>query len=1060
MKKYNNIQFKANTWTSWATLMMVLLCMMVVMPLSAQNRTVQGTVIDDAGKGVVGASIRVSGTNRGTITDINGAFSIEAARSDVLAINFVGYEDAEVIASDVNLRIKLTEESTVLDDLVFVGYGTQTKKTLTGAIAAVSNKEITITKNENVVNMLAGKVPGLRVSQNSSQPGEYNNRIDIRGMGSPLIVVDGIPRDQGYFSRMDANEIDDVTVLKDASAAIYGIRAANGVILVTTKRGTSGADGKFDITFTANYGWQQFLYVPQTASAVDHMLLWNEKVGRNFNGNYLIKRPPGYTYEQMLEYSSGEKKGTSWTNELFDKTSPQQQYNVSVSGSTDKVDVFFNLGYLDQMGAYTSKSLNYDRWNFRGNIDARITKRLTASLELSGFKDEKNQPFTDIWSVYKKAWTYRPTSEAWVDGDRSLPAYDDQMLEAENPVAATDSDYTGYRREKRYNFNGTLSLTYDIPGVEGLKARAFYSYDYSNTNNSQYKRAYNLYNRKSNGELEEFLRNSPSTIRRSTDPGFAKLMQAQLQYNNTFGDHTVGGLVLFEQQYNTWDGFYAARELIIDSPYLFVGEEENQVGSMGGVGDKRRQALIGRFNYDYQGKYMADFSFRYDGSSSFPSGSRWGFFSSISGAWRISEESFIKDNISFLDNLKLRASYGKMGDDGGAGNYPPNVVGYNVEGDKYGWFYGNGLMTGVSPTSIPNPDLTWFTAKTVNIGLDFDLWNQKLYGTFELFRRKRDGLLATSSIILPGTVGANMPQENVESDRTFGWEISLGHRNRVSGVSYFVEAQISATKNRWDHRLDSDARNSMEQWRRTDVSGRNKDIWFTTEEGGRFSNYNQIYNHPTTGGGVYQGTLPGDYWYKDWNNDGVVDGNDSHPVATFGMPVFNYGITMGVEWKGIDLSMNWQGAAGVYQSYDEVFTEVMPFDGGAALTMYLDRWRPENVDDDIFNPNTKWIKGYYPATGSGFSEGTTGIKNTSYIRLKTLELGYTLPKQWVSKVGIKNLRVYFNAYNLLTITGLKNIDPERPGRRGGSGNYGGGSGILFYNYPVNRTYNVGVNITF
>lgn len=1050
---------------SWKAVILLLFCILLSLPMSAQLRTVRGTVSDASGEPVIGANIRVDGTTRGTITDMDGKFSIEAASNDKLTISYIGYLQTTVQASGTNLTIVLKEDAQTLDEVVVVGYGTQKKATLTGAVSAVTNKEITITKNENVVNMLSGKIPGVRISQVSSQPGEYKNAIDIRGMGTPLIVVDGIPRDQAYFSRMDANEIESVSVLKDASAAIYGVRAANGVILVSTKRG-SGTAGKFDIMFSANYGWQQFLYIPQTASAVDHMLLMNEKTYHNFNNNYPYRTAPKYTYADMFEYSTGAKTGTNWTEELFNDSSPQQQYNIGIDGSTEKIDLFFNLGYMDQMGSYKSESLNYDRWNFRGNIDARITNRLKASLQLSGYMDEKNQPFTDIWSVYKKAWTYRPTSQAWVDGDRSLPAYDSEMLESENPVASTNSDFSGYRRERRYNFNGALALTYDIPGVKGLSARAYYSYDYYNTNNTEYKRSYNLYNRRNDGELETFSRNSPGTIRRSTDPNYATLLQLSLNYGNTFGDHTVGAMVLFEEQYNSWDNFYAQREIFLDSEYLFAGEDENQVGSMGGVGDKLRQAFIGKFNYDYKGRYIVDFSFRYDGSSSFPSGNRWGLFPSVSAGWRISEESFIKDNIDFLTNLKLRGSYGKLGDDGGASTYPPNVVGYKIEKDKYGWFYNGSLMTGLAATDIPNPNLTWYTAKTVNVGLDFDLWNQKLGGTFEVFQRKREGLLARSSTVLPGTVGASMPQENIESDKTFGWEISLSHRNRIGQVGYYVMGQISATKNRWDYKLDSEAGNSMENWKRREVSGRNKDIWFSIEEGGRFSNYQQIYNHPTTGGGVGQGTLPGDYWYVDWNGDGVINDEDKHPVANYNLPVFNYGITMGADWRGIDLSMNWQGAAGVYNSYSEVFTEVGPFNGGAVLDIYLDRWRPVNIDDDIFNPNTQWISGYYPSTGSSFSSNATGIKNTSYLRLKTLELGYTLPKMWISKVGIKDLRVYFNAYNLLTITGLKNMDPERPGQHGGAARVGESNqdptvaSVLFYSYPINRTFNIGATIKF
>lgn len=909
MKQYiqNNKRRRSDSTLSFKMMMFAFLCLLIALPVSAQLRTVTGTVVDGTGEAVIGANIRVEGDRtRGTITDIDGNFKIEAAPKEKLIISFIGYKDAVVVASTNKLNITLKDDNEMLEEVVVVGYGTQKKATLTGAVSAVNSKEIAVTKNENVVNMLSGKIPGVRISQRSSQPGEFDNAIDIRGMGEPLIVVDGIPRDKDYFSRMDANEIESVSVLKDASAAIYGVRAANGVILVTTKRGET-ADGKFDITFSANYGWQQFLYVPETADAVTHMLLINEKTyNTTQTQNFFLRQAPTYSYDRIFEYSRNGRKGTNWTKELFNDNVPQQQYNVSVNGGSEKVKYFFNLGYLKQEGAYKFNSLNYDRWNFRSNVDAKITNRLKASVQLSGYMDEKNQPFTDIWSVYKKAWTYRPTSDAYIDGDHSLPAYDSEMLEPENPVAAINSSLSGFRREKRNNFNGSLALTYDIPGVKGLQAKAFYSYDYYTTNNTYYNRAYKLYSKNADGTMTTYDRHADAYLKRQTDPSYGTVMQLSLNYDKKFGDHNINVLALFEEQYNQWENFYAQRSMLLDGEYLLYGENEGQIGKMDGAGDKTRRAFVGRMNYDYKGRYMVDFSLRYDGSSSFPRDSRWGLFPAVSVGWRASEETFIKNLVPFMSNLKIRASYGRMGDDGGASTYPQTAIAYQLDTDgKIGYIYNGTFITGVSATAIPNPNLTWYTSDTYNAGIDFDLWNGKLSGTLEVYKRKRKGLLATSSAVIPGTVGASLPQENLESDQTYGWEISLGHRNNIAGVSYWVNGQISATKNRWDYHLDGQAGNSMENWYRNDVSGRNKDIWFTYEEGGRFTNYDQIRYHNTTGANFGQSTLPGDYWYKDWNGDGVVNDNDRHPMATYNLPVFNYGITMGAEWKGIDLSMNW-----------------------------------------------------------------------------------------------------------------------------------------------------------
>ena len=1044
----------------WQTALTALLCLSTALPATAQQRLVKGTVFEGEDEPVIGATVQVKGTNRGTMTDVDGMFQIQAAPKETIVISYVGYKTIEVSAAQTDITVRLEPDNEILDEVIVVGYGTQKKATLTGAVSQVSNKEIAVTKNENVVNMLSGKIPGVRISQRSSQPGEFDNAIDIRGMGEPLIVVDGIPRDKDYFSRMDPNEIESVSVLKDAAASIYGVRAANGVMLVTTRHG-SEQDGKFDVTFSFNLGWQDFLYTPETADPLTHMLLMNEKqLNNNFGANYFVTQTPRYTWQQMEPYFTGEKTGTDWSNELFRNNVPQQQYNVSLNGGSQRIKYFFNLGYLKQEGSFRSGDLDYDRWNFRSNVDVNITKDLKAVIAISGYMDEKNQPWTDMWTVYKMAWTYPTTAMAWINGDHSLPAYDTELgSNTENPVATTNASFTGYRKEKHYNFNGALTLQWDLPWVKGLNLRGFYSYDYYTSNDTQYKRQYMLYRRNADGSLSEFDRNPDSFLQRTTYPSYGNVMQLSANYSGSFGDHSVNAMIMFEEQYNNYDSFYAKRNMLLDGEYLIYGETDGQEVGAPSIWDKTRRAVIGRLGYDFAGKYLIDLAFREDGSSSFPKNKRWGFFPSVSAGWRISEEKFMESISDIVTNLKIRASYGKMGDDSGLSAYPPTVVGYAFNQRKLGWIYGGTYIQGLSPTGIPNPNLTWYTAETYNAGIDFDLWGKKLSGTMEIFQRHRKGLFATSSAVIPGEVGVSLPQENINSDKTFGWEISLSHSNRIGDWNYWVTGQISATKNRWDYRIDGMAGNSMENWRRYDVSGRNKDIWWAYEEGGRFTNFTQIQNHPVTGANYGISTLPGDYYYEDWNGDGVVNDQDLHPYATYNLPVFNYGFTIGGGWKGIDLTTTWQGAAKVYALYDEVFTEVGPFNGGASLTRYTDRWHTANVGDDPWNPYTEWVGGYYPATGHSFNTGSTGIHDTSYLRMKTLEVGYTFPEKLLGRTGVKQLRVYFNAYNLLTFSGLKGMDPERPGRSGGSNN-NRDEGILFYNYPVNRTFNFGATLKF
>lgn len=1052
--------FAANTMWRY----MLVLFMSLAMPslTYAQSKTIKGVVTDMQGEPVIGASVAVSGTTNGTATDINGEFTMTVAPTDKLTISYIGYEKKEITVGErTNFTIQLNEDNLLLDEVVVVGYGTQKKATLTGAVSAISSKDITVTKNENVTNMLAGKLPGVRISQTSSRPGAFDTNIDIRGMGEPLIVIDGVPRDKDYFSRMDANEIESVSVLKDASAAIYGLRSANGVILVTTRRGTASASG-FDISYSMNYGWQQFLHVPNNVDAIQYMTLTNEQNWRDFNQNYMNRKTPIYVDADFDPYRNGTKQTTDWMKAVFKNTVPQQQHNVTVNGGTEKISYFLNLGYMQQDGALRTGSMDYDRWNFRANIDANITKRLKTQLSLGGYMDEMNEPRTDIWAVYKSAWLQKPIADLYANNN---PDYLNNYLVTDgNPLATTNSDITGYRKNINRVFNGQFAISYDIPGIEGLTAKAMYNYDFKYADQTDYKKLYYLYDY--NPETEQYtpttLNTPSSSVRRSSYPDYKTLMQLSLNYRRSFFEtHNVSAVMLYEEEYSSWDNFYAFREIYVNSEYLFAGENEKQEGYMdkNGLGDRSAKAWIGKFNYDYKGKYLAEFSFRYDGSSKFPKDERWGFFPAASVGWRISEESFIKENLSFVNNVKLRGSYGKMGDDRDASNYPPNIVGYEIDGGDRGWIYNGNLVAGTKPTAIPNPNLTWYTSKTLDIGIDVDLWNGLLGGSFDVYQRDRDGLLAERGALIPGTVGASLPKENLESDRTSGFEIVLNHRNKIGDVSYFVTGQLSSTRNKWRTKVEEKAGNSYDNWRNR-VDGRYKDIWWGYKYGGQFQNYEQIYYHAVSVGAG--GAVPGDYYYVDWNGDGVINDKDKYPIATYGMPLFNYGFTLGADWKGIDLSMHFQGASDVYVQYSEALAQPLSFDGAGTMDKFWDRWHPVDPSADMFDPSTQWVSGYYPTTGSPLAEGTRAIENASYLRMKTIELGYSIPKKYLSKLWIKDLRIYFSGYNLLTFTGLKNMDPEHPGGAGAneSDRDKGGWTIDNYKYPVNKTFNIGASIKF
>lgn len=1044
------------------------LFLLCVLPsyIFAQSITISGRVTDSAsGSPIVHASIEVftdAGRIAGTLTNSQGEYQIKTdSKATTIAFSYIGMETVtRTIDNSTVINAVLSGRNSSLNDVVVVGYGTQKKSILTGAVSEITGKELTTTQNENVVNMLAGKIPGVRITQTSSRPGAFESSIDIRGLGSPLVIVDGIPRDVGYFSHMDANDIASASVLKDATAAVYGLHSANGVILVTTKRGTN--TGKYDIQYSVNRGWQQFLHVPHNVDAVQYMTLANEKNRHNFNDGYMNYNDPKlllFTDQDFAPYLNGTMKTTDWYDAVFVKTAPQVQHNVTINGGTDKLRFYFNLGYMNQESSLRTNDMNYHKWTFRANVDADITKRLHAAVSIDGYMDQVYQPNTDIWAIYKDVWTERPDVPIYANNDPTKLNF--YRIKSDNPLAQTDANMTGFSKYLNHEFNGRASLSYDIPKIDGLTAKAMYNYHYRVGDNTDYHRSFTLYSYDSTTNtyatsVRHSVGDGISSIQRSYYPSYSDMTQLSLNYQHSFaGKHNVDALILFEDAYGYNDNFYAYREMELNSSDLFAGSSVNQIGNMdkNGYNDATSQGLVGKLNYNYKGKYIVDFGFRYDGTSKFPEGNRWGFFPSISAGWRISEEAFVKKTIPELTNLKLRASYGKTGDDATAHNYPATIVGYDLMPGQLDYVFNGNVVTGVGPTDIPNPDLTWYTAKMLNLGVDFELWHGLLGGSFDYFNRNRDGLLATASAVIPGTVGASLPQQNLNSDRTFGYEAVLTHRNTIGQVSYYVSAEISSTQNRNGFLLESQAGNSYDQWRNRN-SDRNTGIWWGKEYLGQFQSYDQIYNYPVAVGAG--GTVPGDYYYQDWNGDGVIDGNDDHPIANYGLPLFTYGFTLGGSWKNLSLSMTFQGAAKVYYRYTETLAEPLSFGDAGTMTQFWDRWHPQDPNADIFDPSTVWVPGYYPTTGSPIADGTRAIQNASYLRMKTIELGYNLPQSLIKKAGIKEFRIYVSGYNLLTFTGLHDMDPEHPGGEGGAV----GNSVDTYKYPINKTYNIGASIKF
>lgn len=1027
-----------------SSLLRAFICMAFIasaIGLHAQNGTtitVSGTIVDAAGVPIIGAVvIDPANTSNGCISNVDGHFTMQAAVGKVLKVSSIGYREYQftVLSQPQKYNIVLQEDNVELEEVVVVGYGVQKKVTMTGAVSAIQNKEITTTKNENLQNMLTGKIPGLRIVQNTSEPGQFTNKMDIRGFGTPLVVIDGVPRDN--MAKIDAEDIESISVLKDASAAVYGVRAANGVILITTKKGNKG---HASVSYSGNMTWQVPTNFPDLVEAADIMTLINEKVIHNVDES--ANRT--YSLEEIADYRNGVKRGTNWKNEIFRNSAPQTQHSINISGGGDKVTYFASAGYQYQESYLRSNAINYEKFNLRSNISANVTDNLKFDLNISGMMDERESSPANSSAIIYEGWLSSPLEKVWYDEEKRM--YASRLNPAGyNPAALMDTELTGHCTYKSKWFQSNASLTWDIPWVKGLSISGMYSYDYITNNDDEYRKAYNLYDASGNAIIKSAQTAAPNKISRYFYEKQNNLWQARLNYDNSFGKNNVGVLVLFENQHKEGDNFYGSRQVALDMDKVFAGittnQEFNQNADQAVLYDNANRALVGRLNYDYAGKYIAEFAFRYEASSLFPKETRWGFFPSVSAGYRISEENFWKESpLNFINNFKLRTSWGVLGDDSAA-RYQ-HITGYRYPSGGGAVFDGQYISASTS-TGIPNKEITWYESKTFNIGVDAEAWNGLLGVTAEYFNRERSGLLTTRAGSLPGVVGATLPQENLNGDRTQGFEIELSHRNHIDDFYYQIKGNIAYTRTKYTHVETSRAGNSYENWR-NNTNNRYNNITWGVEGAGRLETWDEIWHNPIF---IARGSVLGDYEYYDWNGDGVFSELDKHPlVNSSSIPLLNFGFTFSAQWKEIDISMLFQGAGKTYVSPQGILYQ--PLWGDGAVAQYMDRWHPEDPLANPYDPSTNWIKGHYAYTGTLPDQSSDfHLQNASYLRLKNLEIGYTLPDKWLKSAKVQGIRVYFSGYNLLTFTGLKYLDPEY-------------SADTAYAYPISKTFTLGLNFKF
>jgi TonB-linked SusC/RagA family outer membrane protein len=1004
-----------------------------------QQRPVSGKVTDRKGVPMLGVTVLVKGTTAGAITDTEGHYSFSNVPKDaILIFTFIGMKNQEIKVEGNTLNVTMEETIFEMNEVVAVGYGTQKKINLTGALSTVDDKEIRKVSTSNLVTGLAGKLPGLNVTQRTGEPGSYTTSFDIRGFGTPLIVIDGVPRaNTGDFNRMDPSDIESITILKDASAAVYGFKAANGVVLITTKKGDLG---KPKVTYTGGYEMQQIANTPKVGNAYEFAVLTteNEIAGGKAPGQTT------YTAEDLQKFKDGTYPSTDWYDVITRDFTTLKRHNLNISGGSEKIKYFTSVGYLDEMGLWKSGDLNYNKYNVRSSVTGEISKNLNVQLNIDAMLEQKNEPGELAWNVLKFTWMNIPTYPVYANNN---PDYLQSMSSyGQHPLAMTTASLGGYTKAKRRTFQGNAVVNYKIPYIDGLTAKLTYSFLFNDQFIKSWKKKYTVYDydKTTDTYIPKSTTNSPSNLTGNYSPSENTDLQGQLTYEKSINKvHNFKTSVVLEKIHSEFDNMSAKKEFLIDVDQFFAGVSQNATVNSSISPEQEVHNVIGRLNYDYLSKYLLEFGFNYSGSSKFGKGHRWGFFPYAEAGWRMSEEKFIKENLSFLSNLKVRGSWGQMGDDQSSAYQ--FLTGYNYPSGNY--IFDGKVIPGLGFKGMPNPNITWYTVTTKNLGLDIDIQNGLLTAQVDVFRRDRTGLLSTRLLTVPGTVGSALPQENINSDFRRGFELVLGHSKRTGEFKYDVSANVTFTRGQNLYIERKPDGNSYLNWRNNTV-----DRWWNLTWGynyiGQFQSMDEALNSPVQDGQGNRTLRPGDLKYEDVDKNGIIDGNDLVPIARNFIPEINYGMNINASWKHFDLNILLQGAANFNYQYLEQQKGPLPW-GRNSLSQFMDRWHHE----DIYDVNSPWVPGKYPATAYPYPASNTWSSqfwwvDASYLRLKSVELGYTFGPNVLRKAGLESVRFFVSGFNLLTWSKLKFQDPEQD------------SGQYNYLYPLTKNYNIGVNVTF
>jgi TonB-dependent starch-binding outer membrane protein SusC len=1039
---------------------------------SATLQEIKGQVTDDKGTPLQGASIVVKGTTTGTNTDANGNFTLNVPEGKtILVISSVGYQTQEInVAGKTSVTVAMAPGGNgQLGEIVVVGYGTQKKVTVTGAVTQVKGAELAKSPSVNLSNALAGRLPGVTAIQSSGEPGYDGSTIRIRGSNTPnnsgaLIVIDGVPDRAGGLERLNPADIESMSILKDAAAAIYGSRAANGVILITTKRGKTG---KPQLSYDFNQGWAQPTRIPEMSDAVEYATIVNEltlfdlpanqwaaaSAAFKQNGTYTrtdngVKVDANYSPADIAKFRDGSDPwghpNTDWFATTLKKWSPQTSHNLQLSGGSDNVKYLASLGYKNQDGYYKHSATGYKQYDMRLNLDAKVNKYINTSIGLTAREEYRFFPTVGSNPIFRMLMRGKPTEqEVWPNG---LPGPD--IENGQNPIVIT-TNQTGYDKDRRDYFQTNGRIDLQVPYVDGLKISGFAAVDKYFRRGKRWETPWYLYfwdksSYEPDGVTPKLTRSVRSTF---TDPRLTESQEDQLNinlsafanYDKSFGPHTINLMAAITRETIENETFNAFRRNYISTAIdqLLAGGDA-QKDNNGNAYKRARLSYFGRVNYNYKEKYIAEFLWRNDGSYIFPESDRFGFFPGILLGWRLSEEKFFR-SVSFINNLKLRASWGQMGND--------NILFNNVLQEyrylpTYGlntYIMGGNIVKTLTETGLPNPGYTWEVANNSNIGIEGSALNSRLTFEFDVFNNIRTKILMQNSAVVPSSAGITLPPENLGKVSNKGFEFTLGYNDQFGDLRFGISVNGGYARNKVIN-LPETPGLKPHQLSKGHTFGTDGAAFLVYEYDGVFIDQDDINKNTIDYSAATGKLLPGDMKLKDVDGNGKINADDRVRLEKNRDPWFTGGVNVNLQYKNFDCTILFQGATGGLLF---IGTESGTI-GNFLQYSYDHRWtvdNPSSVDPRLVNRGNTYF------AGGAFGLNTYWLRKSNYLRLKNIEFGYNLPVKISQKAGISNLRLYANGINLVTFDKMKIWDPESTS---GNGQY----------YPQSRILNVGARVSF